>query len=139
MNRRLNNEPLTNFGFSMGRDIVTLRVGINGFGRIGRNVLRAFEETPRSDIEFVAVNDLADFETAAFLLEYDSVHGRLAAPVTYDGDVIRTAKCEVRYFSERDPSALPWGKLGVDVVFECTGIFTAAEKAGDDRDGAPLA
>ena len=109
---------------------MTLRVGINGFGRIGRNVLRAFEETPRSDIEFVAVNDLADIETAAFLLEYDSVHGRLAAPVTHDGDVIRTTNCGVRYFSERDPSALPWGKLGVDVVFECTGIFTAAEKAG---------
>ena len=68
---------------------MTLRVGINGFGRIGRNVLRAFEENPRSDIEFVAVNDLADIHTAAFLLEYDSIHGRLAAPVTHDDNVIR--------------------------------------------------
>ena len=109
---------------------MTLRVGINGFGRIGRNVLRAFEENPRSDIEFVAVNDLADIHTAAFLLEYDSIHGRLAAPVTHDGNVIRTTNCEVRYFSERDQSALPWRKLGVDIVFECTGIFTTAEKAG---------
>jgi len=108
---------------------VTLRVGINGFGRIGRNVLRAFEESPRSDIEIVAVNDLADIQTAAFLLEYDSVHGRLKSPVTVGGDVIRTNNCEVGYSSERDPSEMPWAKLCVDVVFECTGIFTAADKA----------
>jgi glyceraldehyde 3-phosphate dehydrogenase len=108
---------------------VTLRAGINGFGRIGRNLLRAFEESPRSDIEIVAVNDLADIQTAAFLLEYDSVHGRLKSPVTVDGDVIRTNNCEVGYSSERDPSAMPWAKLCVDVVFECTGIFTAADKA----------
>ena len=108
---------------------MTLRVGINGFGRIGRNVLRAFEENPRSDIEFVAVNDLADIHTAAFLLEYDSIHGRLAAPVTHDGNVIRTTNCEVRYLSERYPSELPWCKLERR-CFECTGIFTTAEKAG---------
>jgi len=113
----------------LGGSFMPLRVAINGFGRIGRNILRAHAEAPRDDIEIVAVNDLADIETAAFLLEYDSVHGRLNGGVEVDGEAIDTPVGKLRYFSERDPSALDWGALGVDVVFECTGIFTAAEKA----------
>ena len=108
---------------------MSIKVGINGFGRIGRNIVRAFAASPRQDIEIVVINDLADIDTAAFLLEFDSVHGRLSQPVTHDGTALTTSFGAVRYISERDPAAINWAALGVDVVFECTGIFTAADKA----------
>jgi len=108
---------------------VSIKVGINGFGRIGRNIIRAFAASSRQDIEIVAINDLADIDTAAFLLEFDSVHGRLSQQVTHDGTALTTSFGAVRYISERDPAAINWAALGVDVVFECTGIFTAADKA----------
>ncbi len=106
-----------------------MKIAINGFGRIGRNVLRAWGAAPRSDVEIVAINDLADIDNAAFLLEFDSVHGRLSSPVSHEGDMIKTSFGDIRYLSERDPSNIDWAALGVDVVFECTGIFTSAEKA----------
>jgi len=109
---------------------VALRVAINGFGRIGRNIVRAHLAAKRADIEIVAVNDLAPIDMAAHLLEFDSVHGRLTAPVSAGDGVLKTPNGALRYFQERDPSALDWGGLGIDVVFECTGVFTAAEKAG---------
>ena len=106
-----------------------LRVAINGFGRIGRLVLRAALVSGRDDIEFVAVNDLAPAEQNAYLLEYDSVHGKLPMPVKLDGEYIKVGKQKIKCISERDPSKLPWGKMKIDVVMECTGLFTAADKA----------
>ena len=106
-----------------------LRVAINGFGRIGRLVLRAALVSKRDDIEFVAVNDLAPAEQNAYLLEYDSVHGKLPMPVKLDGEYIIAGKQKIKCISERDPSKLPWKKLKIDVVMECTGLFTAADKA----------
>lgn len=106
-----------------------IRVAINGFGRIGRLVLRAALESGRKDIEFVAVNDLMPVEQNAFLLQYDSVHGKLNYPVKIDGDYILVGPYKIKSLSERDPSKLPWKQLKVDVVMECTGIFTAADKA----------
>ena len=106
-----------------------VRVAINGFGRIGRLVLRAALESGRDDIEFVAVNDLAPAEQNAYLLEYDSVHGKLPMPVTLDGDTIIVGGQKIKCLAERDPMKLPWGEMNIDVVMECTGIFTAADKA----------
>lgn len=106
-----------------------LRVAINGFGRIGRLVLRAALVSNRDDIEFVAVNDLAPAEQNAYLLEYDSVHGKLPMEVKLDGEYIIAGKQKIKCISERDPSKLPWRELKVDVVMECTGLFTAADKA----------
>lgn len=106
-----------------------LRVAINGFGRIGRLVLRAALESGRDDIEFVAVNDLAPAEQNAYLLKYDSVHGNLPMDVGLDGEYIVVGNQRIRCIAERDPSKLPWGELNIDVVMECTGIFTAADKA----------
>ena len=106
-----------------------LKVAINGFGRIGRLVLRAALESKRDDIEFVAVNDLAPVEQNAYLLKHDSVHGNLPVDVTVDGDYIVAGNQKIKCLSERDPAKLPWGELGIDVVMECTGIFTAADKA----------
>ena len=106
-----------------------LRVAINGFGRIGRLVLRAALVSGRKDIEFVAVNDLAPAEQNAYLLEYDSVHGKLPMPVKLDGEYIIVGNQKIKCISERDPSKLPWKKLKIDVVMECTGLFTAADKA----------
>ena len=91
---------------------MSIKVGINGFGRIGRNIIRAFDASPRRDIEIVAINDLADIDTAAFLLEFDSVHGRLLQPVTHDGTALTTSFGAVRYMSERDPAAINWADLG---------------------------
>ena len=106
-----------------------LRVAINGFGRIGRLVLRAALESGREDIEFVAVNDLAPAEQNAHLLKYDSVHGNLPMDVKLDGEYILVGNQKIKCIAERDPSKLPWGELNIDVVMECTGIFTAADKA----------
>jgi len=105
------------------------RIAINGFGRIGRLVLRAAIESGRKDLEFVAVNDLMPAEQSAFLLEYDSVHGKLANPVSVNGNTIKVAGHNIKVFAEKDPEKLPWGKLNIDIVMECTGIFTDADKA----------
>jgi glyceraldehyde 3-phosphate dehydrogenase len=106
---------------------MTVKVAINGFGRIGRNVLRAIVESGRTDIEVVAINDLGPVETNAHLMRYDSVHGRFPGTVTVSGDTIDVGRGPIRVTAERDPKALPWS--GVDVALECTGIFTAREKA----------
>ena len=110
---------------------MTIRVGINGYGRIGRNVLRAlFEANRTSQIEIVAVNDLGDANTNAHLTRYDSAHGRFPGKVEVkDGNMVVNGQT-IKVFSERDPSKLPWGDLGVDVVHECTGLFTSKDKAG---------
>lgn len=105
------------------------RVAINGFGRIGRLVLRAALESGRDDIEFVAVNDLAPAEQNAYLLQYDSVHGKLPMDVKLDGDYIIVGNQKIKCLAEKDPTKLPWGELNIDIVMECTGIFTAADKA----------
>src|SRR3954471_547592 len=109
--------------------MATIRVGINGFGRIGRQVLRAAKLQGVADIDFVAVNDLTDTKTLAHLFKYDSVHrtyqGEVKAgdgSITIDGD-------EIKIFAEKDPAKLPWKALGVDIVLECTGRFTDAPKA----------
>jgi glyceraldehyde 3-phosphate dehydrogenase len=106
---------------------MAVRVGINGFGRIGRNVLRAIAESGRTDIEVIAINDLGPVETNAHLLRYDSVHGRYPGTVTVAGDTIDVGRGPIRVTAERDPKALPWGD--VDIALECTGIFTDKAKA----------
>ncbi|EYR64024.1 glyceraldehyde-3-phosphate dehydrogenase [Actinotalea ferrariae CF5-4] len=107
---------------------MTIRVGINGFGRIGRNFFRAVLESG-ADIEIVGVNDLTDNKSLAHLLKYDSILGRLAQDVTYDEESITVGGKTFKALAERDPSALPWGELGADIVIESTGIFTDATKA----------
>ncbi|MGO9427659.1 type I glyceraldehyde-3-phosphate dehydrogenase, partial [Rhodoblastus sp.] len=104
-------------------------VFINGFGRIGRNVLRAIVESGRNDIRVVGINDLGPVETNAHLLRYDSVHGRFPAKVTVDGDAIDVGPGPIKVTAIKDPSGLPLGALGVDIAMECTGIFTARDKA----------
>ena len=106
---------------------MTVKVAINGFGRIGRNVLRAIIESGRTDIEVVAINDLGPVETNAHLLQFDSVHGRFPVEVKVAGDTIDVGRGPIKVSAERNPADLPWGD--VDVVLECTGIFTAREKA----------
>ena len=108
---------------------MTVRVALNGFGRIGRMVFRAAVEAKRSDVEFVAINDLGDAESNAHLLKWDSVHGPLQADVEVSGDIMTVAGKKVKVCKERDPSKLPWKDLGVDIVAECTGIFTDKDKA----------
>src|SRR6266702_2823326 len=108
---------------------MVVRVGINGFGRIGRNVLRAIAESGRKDIEVVGINDLGPVETNAHLLRFDSVHGRFPGTVTVDGDSISLGSNKIKVTAERDPSKLPWKDLGVDIALECTGIFTSKDKA----------
>ena len=108
---------------------MTVRVAINGFGRIGRNILRALCESGRDDVTVVAINDLAPPATNAHLFRYDSVHGRFAGKVTLEGDVMDVGKGPIKVLAERDMAKLPWGSLGVDIVMECTGIFTSKEKA----------
>jgi glyceraldehyde 3-phosphate dehydrogenase len=107
---------------------VTVRVGINGFGRIGRNFWRAAAASGK-DLEIVAVNDLTSPETLAHLLKYDSILGRLPEDVGVDGEGIKVGGGTIKVLSERDPGALPWGDLGVDVVVESTGFFTKASEA----------
>jgi glyceraldehyde 3-phosphate dehydrogenase len=108
---------------------MSVRVAINGFGRIGRNVLRAIAETGRSDIEVVGINDLAPVETNAHLLRFDSVHGRFPGEVKVAGDSIDCGTGRIKVTALKDPAQLPWKALGVDVALECTGIFTSKEKA----------
>ncbi len=108
---------------------MALRVGINGFGRIGRLVFRAAMEARRRDIEFVAINDLGSAEANAHLLAYDSVHGRYPGKVQAMKNAIKVDGHKVKVLSERDPAKLPWGDLGVDLVMECTGLFASKEKA----------
>ena len=108
---------------------MSVRVAINGFGRIGRNVLRAIVEAERTDIEVVAINDLAPVETNAHLLRYDSVHGRFPGEVKVEGDSISVGNGKIKVTAIKDPALLPWKELGVDVALECTGIFTAKDKA----------
>lgn len=108
---------------------MTVKIGINGFGRIGRNYLRA-ALAQGADLDIVAVNDLTDNKTLAHLLKYDSILGRLDAEVTYDDESITVGGHKIKVFEERDPAALPWGELGVEIVIESTGRFTKAADAG---------
>jgi len=106
------------------------KIAINGYGRIGRNVLRALYEAKRNnEIQIVAINDLGNAETNAYLTRYDTVHGKFNADVSVEGDHMIVNGDRIRVLAERDPSKLPWGELGVDAVMECTGLFTSKEKA----------
>jgi len=109
---------------------MTIKVAINGYGRIGRNILRAhYEGGKKHDLQIVAVNDLGDAKINAHLTKYDSAHGPFPGTVTVDGDALVVNGDRIKVLSNRDPSKLPWGDLGVDVVHECTGYFTTKEKA----------
>jgi glyceraldehyde 3-phosphate dehydrogenase (phosphorylating) len=110
---------------------MTLKVAINGYGRIGRNILRGhYEDGKKHDLSIVAINDLGSPETNAHLTRYDTVHGKFPGKVAVDGDSMVVDGDRIRVFAERDPAQLPWSTLGVDVVLECTGLFTTKEKAG---------
>ncbi len=109
---------------------MTIKVGINGYGRIGRNILRALYESGRTDeIQIVAINDLGDANTNAHLTQYDSAHGKFPGEVSVEGDYMIVNGDKIKVLSERDPAKLPWGELGVDVVHESTGFFASKEKA----------
>jgi glyceraldehyde 3-phosphate dehydrogenase len=109
---------------------MAIKVGINGYGRIGRNILRALYEAKRNgEIQIVAINDLGNANTNAHLTRYDTAHGKFNGTVEVDGDSIVVNGDRIKVLSERDPAKLPWGQLGVDVVFECTGIFTSKAKS----------
>jgi glyceraldehyde 3-phosphate dehydrogenase len=109
---------------------MAIKVGINGYGRIGRNVLRALYESGRTgEIQIVAINDLGDANTNAHLTRYDTAHGRFNGQVSVEGDAMIVNGDRIRVLAQRDPSKLPWGELGVDIVFECTGLFTSKAKA----------
>jgi glyceraldehyde 3-phosphate dehydrogenase len=115
---------------------MTLKVGINGYGRIGRNVLRAlYESGKRSQVQIVAINDLGDANTNAHLTRYDTAHGRFGGVVSIEGDAMLVNGDRIKVLSERDPAKLPWASLGVDTVFECTGLFTSKAKAGKHLEG----
>jgi glyceraldehyde 3-phosphate dehydrogenase len=108
-----------------------VKVAINGYGRIGRNILRAlYESKRRGEIQIVAINDLGDAKTNAHLTRYDTAHGRFPFDVGVEGDSLVVDGDRIKVCAERDPSKLPWGSLGVDIVLECTGLFTSKEKAG---------
>jgi len=109
---------------------MTIKVAINGYGRIGRNVLRAhYEDGKKHDIAIVAINDLGSPETNAHLTRYDTAHGKFPGKIAVDGDSMVVDGDRIRVFAQRDPAQLPWGSLGVDVVLECTGLFATKEKA----------
>ena len=108
---------------------MAVRIAISGFGRIGRNVLRAIAEAGRKDLQVVAVNDLFSAKDNAHLLRYDSVHGRFPGEVKVEGDSIDVGFGPIKVLAERDPKKLPWKSLDIDIVMECTGIFTDKEKA----------
>ena len=107
---------------------MTTKVAINGFGRIGRNVFRAFLESD-ADIEFVAINDITDSKTLAHLLKYDSIYGTLEGDVGFEENFISLSGKKVRVFSERDPGSIPWGDVGAQIVVESTGFFASRENA----------
>jgi len=110
---------------------MAIKVGINGYGRIGRNVLRALYESGRThEIQIVAINDLGDANTNAHLTRYDTAHGKFPGTVTVDGNSMVVNGDHIRVLAERDPAKLPWGQLGVETVLECTGLFTSKAKAG---------
>jgi len=110
---------------------MAIKVGINGYGRIGRNILRALYESKRnSQFQIVAINDLGDAKTNAHLTRYDTVHGKFPGEVAVDGDSMVVNGDRIRVLAERDPAKLPWGDLGVEFVLECTGLFTSKAKAG---------
>ena len=110
---------------------MTINIAINGFGRIGRNIVRAhYEDGKKHDLKFVAINDLGDAKTNAHLLKYDTTHGRFHGTVEVDGDSLVVNGDRIKVLAERDPAKLPWKAMGVDVVMECTGLFTSKEKAG---------
>jgi glyceraldehyde 3-phosphate dehydrogenase len=110
---------------------MTIKVGINGYGRIGRNVLRALYESGRTgEIQVVAINDLGDAATNAHLTRYDTAHGKFPGTVAVDGDSMVVNGDRIKVLAQRDPAKLPWGELGVDTVLECTGLFTSKAKAG---------
>src|SRR5437870_11185748 len=108
---------------------MSVRVAINGFGRIGRNVLRAIVEADRRDIEVIAINDLAPVETNAHLLRFDSVHGRFPVEVKVAGDSISVGDGKIKVTATKDPASLPWKDLAIDITLECTGIFTSKDRA----------
>src|SRR3989304_3736394 len=109
---------------------MALKVAISGFGRIGRDVLRAAAGAKPRDLEFVAINDLVPAKDNAHLFKYDSVHGTYAGDVRVDGDTIDVGLgAPIKVLAEKDPSKLPWKELGIDIVLECTGIFTDKDKA----------
>src|SRR5260370_25837943 len=108
---------------------MSVRVAINGFGRIGRNVLRALAEAGRKDMEVVAVNDLAPVETNAHLLRFDSIHGRFPGEVKVQGDSIDCGPGKIKVTAIKNPGELPWKERGIDIALECTGIFTSKQKA----------
>jgi glyceraldehyde 3-phosphate dehydrogenase len=115
---------------------MTIKVGINGYGRIGRNILRAlYERGPRNDLQVVALNDLGDAETNAHLTRYDTVHGRFGHEVRVDGNAMIVDGDRIQVLAERDPGKLPWRQLGVDIVLECTGLFTSKSKAAKHLEG----
>ncbi len=110
---------------------MAIKVGIKGYGRNGRNILRALYESKRTgEIQIVAINDLGDAKTNAHLTRYDTVHGKFPGEVKVDGDSLVVNSDRIKVLAERDPSKLPWGQLGVDIVLECTGLFTSKAKAG---------
>ena len=110
---------------------MAIKVGINGYGRIGRNILRALYEAKRtSEVQIVAINDLGDAKTNAHLTRFDTAHGKFPGEVKVDGDSMVVNGDRIRVLAERDPSKLPWGELGVEIVLECTGLFTSKAKAG---------
>jgi glyceraldehyde 3-phosphate dehydrogenase len=108
---------------------MAVRVAINGFGRIGRNILRAIVESGRRDIDVIAINDLGPVESNAHLLRYDSVHGRFPHPVKVDGDSLVIDDRRIKVTAIKDPATLPWKELGINIALECTGLFTSKEKA----------
>ena len=115
---------------------MAIKIAINGYGRIGRNVLRAlFEQDRGGEFDIVAINDLGNPETNAHLTRHDTAHGPFPGEVAVDGDHLVVNGDRLRVLAERDPAKLPWGEMGVDVVFECTGIFTSAEKASLHLEG----
>jgi glyceraldehyde 3-phosphate dehydrogenase len=108
---------------------MTVKVAINGYGRIGRNILRAVYESGRDDVQVVAINDLGDAKANAHLTQYDTAHGKFPGTVEVDGDDMIVNGDRVKVLAERDPAKLPWGELGIEVVLECTGFFASKEKA----------
>jgi glyceraldehyde 3-phosphate dehydrogenase len=115
---------------------MALKIGINGYGRIGRNIVRAlYENERRAELQVVAINDLGDAQINAHLTRYDTVHGRFGGEVTVDGDALLVNDDRIRVFSERDPAKLPWASVGAEIILECTGLFKSKAKAAKHLEG----